>query len=65
MTQFSIVGMTCGDCSAALTRALEHAGFAATVDLEMHTATIHGEADARPVIEGAGFEGKSIEADPS
>lgn len=68
MTQFSIVGMTCGGCSAALTRALEHAGLAATVDLQTHTATVHGEADPKAVIaviEGAGFEGETVEADPS
>jgi copper chaperone CopZ len=58
MTLFTITGMTCGGCSGSVTRALENAGFKATVDLANHTATVDGAPDPAVVIQvivDAGF----------
>jgi copper chaperone CopZ len=59
MTLFTVTGMTCGGCSSAVTRALENAGFKATVDLATNTATVEGTPDPAKVIqaiEDAGFD---------
>ena len=61
MTTFSVDGMTCGGCSSAVTRALENAGFTATVDLQTNTAEVEGEPDPKAVIqaiEDAGFDAR-------
>jgi len=64
MKTFTITGMTCGGCSASVTRALENAGFTATVDLASNTAEVQGTPDPAKVIqaiEDAGFEAQVAE----
>ncbi len=59
MTTFTVNGMTCGGCTGSVTRALENAGFTATVDLDSKTANVEGEPDPKAVIqviEDAGFD---------
>jgi copper chaperone CopZ len=51
MTRFTVDGMTCGGCSSSVTRALENAGFTASVDLESNTATVEGQPDPNAVIQ--------------
>ena len=65
MKRFDVDGMTCGGCVNSVTRALEHAGFTAVVDLDSASAEVEGEPDeARviAVIEDAGFTARTSEA---
>ena len=60
-TLYKVEGMTCGGCTASVTRALERAlpGVKVEVSLEGGTAKVTGEHDAgaaRDAIEDAGFE---------
>ena len=58
---YKIDGMTCGGCTASVTKALERAfpGATVAVSLDDGTATVTGEHDeqaAREAIEDAGFD---------
>jgi copper chaperone len=58
---YKVGGMTCGGCTASVTRALERAfpGASVAVSLDEGTATVRGEHDetaAREAIEEAGFD---------
>jgi copper chaperone len=58
---YQVDGMTCGGCTASVTKALERAFPEASiaVSLEDGTATVRGEHDearARDAIEDAGFD---------
>ena len=66
--QVTISGMSCGHCSAAVTRALNALeGVEATVDLERSTALVRSsgpiaEEAIRAAVEGAGYAVKRIQS---
>ena len=62
-TTLKVRGMTCGHCSATVTKALQKvAGVdAADVDLAKGEAVVRGRADARSLIDAVRAEGYEAE----
>ena len=57
---YTVLGMTCGGCSGAVSKAIEDAapGATVTVDLGAKTITVTGagEDDVKQAVTNAGFE---------
>lgn len=65
MTTFSVEGMSCGHCVAAVTRAVQQIDAAAQVQVDLSSQTVAVRSDAgmdalRQAIEQAGYPVKAI-----
>jgi copper chaperone len=63
MSKFKVVGMTCGHCVKAVTRAVQSVAPQAQVDVSLETGevSVTGTADASQVIAAIADEGYGVE----